>query len=195
MKTLPNLILSFIVVLVILAVLLTFTVIWAGLQFLRISSRDFRHSFNNGYSFSSNLNYIRGHRCDCDDFLYNVDFGGKIPSIGQFDVFFQYNSSDTRKCIVSLADTTDNNARWATATVDNLTAGLSQNRSITLSSYEGSLPVGTDYTLIIQLFDSNSVLTAYFTQSVTVEAGKQGFFISQGNVIGFFLKNMLIYSF
>ena len=183
MIALKNFILVFIAILVTLSAILICTVVWAGVQFLRVSNRnsyfDFKNKFYQDSNFASNLIYTQGKYCDCKDSLYNVDYGGKIPSLDKFDVFFRYNSSDTRKCIVSLVNST-NNISFANATVY-LTAGPGQNISVTLNRYD-SVSVGTGYSLLIQLFDSANVQTAYFKQAVTVEVGKQGFYISEGKL-------------
>jgi hypothetical protein len=183
MIALKNFILVFIAILVTLSAILICTVVWAGVQFLRVSNRnsyfDFKNKFYQDSNFASNLIYTQGKYCDCKDSLYNVDYGGKIPSLDKFDVFFRYNSSDTRKCIVSLVNST-NNISFANATVY-LTAGPGQNISVTLNRYD-SVSEGTGYNLLIQLFDSANVQTAYFKQAVTVEVGKQGFYISEGKL-------------
>ncbi len=106
-----------------------------------------------------------------------MNFGEKIPSKGQFDVFFEYDSTNVRKCIVSLVS---NSKTFATREV-NLTAGSNQSISVTLSG-SSPTPVGTGYTLMVQLFDSNSIEIASYKKDVNVEAGYQGFYISEGKI-------------
>lgn len=114
------------------------------------------------------------------DQITYVDYGGKIASEDQLDIYFKYNSDADRSATVSLIKPSESNKVYATKTVA-INGGSNKNRAVTLTR-STSTPVGLGYTILIQFFNSNNALTTSYSVSVTVEAGKQGFHCYQGKI-------------
>ena len=108
-----------------------------------------------------------------------VDHGGKIASEDQLDIYFKYNSDADRTATISLIKPNENNKVYASRSI-NITGGINKNRAVTLTR-QSSTPIGSGYIILIQLFEKNA-LTASYSVTVTVEAGKQGFHCFQGKI-------------
>ncbi len=108
--------------------------------------------------------------------MFNLDYGVKIPSESQFDVYFEYNTTANRECNLSLVDASGQLFAYGKKT---LIAGSNQGVAVTLNP---STLTPVRYTLNVQFFDSKNVKTLSYSQSVNVLAGRQEFYIEQGNI-------------
>ena len=112
-----------------------------------------------------------------DQIIY-LDYGGKIPSLNQFDIYFIYNADATRTALVTLKNA--NGAVYATGSASIL-AGTNKNVAVTLNRATAA-PIGIGYTVTIQFFNTNNAQTTIYSKSVNVTAGAQGFYATSGKV-------------
>jgi hypothetical protein len=111
--------------------------------------------------------------------IHSIEYGGKIPSEGPFDIGFYFTSEADYTCRVSLIDSFFNEyaSTETTVSIDFYTF-----MSVTLVSNDGEVvPIGSFYSIRFQYLNRNVV---HFKQDfpVRVEQGRQGFYV-EGNTI------------
>ena len=111
--------------------------------------------------------------------IHSIEYGGKIPSEGPFDIGFTYTSETDYTCRVSLIDSFFNEYACTETTI---TINFNTFTSVTLASNgDETIPIGSFYSIRFQYLNRNVV---YFKQDfpVRVESGRQGFYVD-GNTI------------
>jgi mannan endo-1,4-beta-mannosidase len=112
------------------------------------------------------------------DVIQQLEYGDKIPSEDQFDLWFKYDADANRDCEVSLKRTSENGKVYAYKKVS-CEAGKDKIKALTLT--KTIAPVAADYVIEVKILN-NAVQTAIRSWAVSVQAGRQGFHIYDGRV-------------
>jgi mannan endo-1,4-beta-mannosidase len=109
------------------------------------------------------------------DYINQIEYGGKIPSEDQLDLWFTYSTNSTRFCEVTLKRLSENNKIYGYIKLS-CPSGKNKTKSLTLPKTLAPISINKtkDYLLEVRLIDNSSV-TAYRYWNVSVEAGRQGF--------------------
>ena len=113
------------------------------------------------------------------DLVTYLDYGGKIPQNGLFDVRFNYDADGSRDCEVALKNPGEN---WKTYAYTKIQCGAGKGavKAVTLS-YIVAPALGFGYLIEVKILN-NGVQTAYYKIDVAVQSGKQGFHIYNGKL-------------
>lgn len=103
-----------------------------------------------------------------------IDYGGKVPNQGFFDVRFNYSTSSWRECVVSVKKPSENWKTYAWKKVS-LSPGSNMVKAVSLS-YLSTPPTGSGYVVEVKMLNwGTNTQVAYKNVSVVVQYGKQGF--------------------
>jgi mannan endo-1,4-beta-mannosidase len=116
------------------------------------------------------------------DSISSIDYGGRIGTTGTFDVLVSYNSDGSRDLEVSLKKPSEKNKEYASAKVK-CDKGYDRKKSLSVTIKSG-LTAGTGYVVEIKLVKVTALVlkedTASKIVNVTVNFGRQGFYVADG---------------
>ena len=118
------------------------------------------------------------HRVFAVDEITQIEYGGKVPSLDQMDLWFTYNADGYRDCDVSLKRPSEN---WKTYGIKRVPCEAGSNKLKALTLIKDFAPIGNDYVLEVKMYN-NGVESGYRNWPVNVEAGRQGFHQYDGRI-------------
>lgn len=99
-----------------------------------------------------------------------VEYGGKIPQEGPFDMFFQYTNPSVTDCIVSLKNKDENMKQYFLEKF--ACSGGTHWRALTMKRDNSAIPLGGNYLLEVQLYNGGNKVD-YRGLTVAVTYGRQ----------------------
>lgn len=110
-----------------------------------------------------------------------IDYGGKVPDEGFFDVRFNYSTSSWRDCVVSLKKPSENWRTYAWKKIS-VPPGSNTVKAVSLS-FLTTPATGGGYVVEVKMLNRGTNReVAYKNVQVTVEDGKQGFHTWNGQL-------------
>lgn len=114
----------------------------------------------------------------CADQVNSIEYGGKVPELGEFDLYFTYEADGDRECEIALKRPSE---KWKIYGLKKVICEAGANKLKALTLVKDNSPVGNDYVLEVKILN-NGIQSAYKNWDVSVEAGRQGFYINNGAV-------------
>jgi hypothetical protein len=114
----------------------------------------------------------------CIDQVNQIEYGGKVPSLDQMDLWFTYDADGSRDCEVALKRPSEN---WKTYGIKRISCEAGVNKFKALTLLKDLAPVGNDYVLEVRILN-NGVETSNRNWPVSVQAGRQGFYQFDGKI-------------